>query len=61
MTTRSIVLIGGIEIGLLFSADHVRLLVSGTTRLHAIAAVDWALSGSEADRLTEDAEEASKP
>lgn len=37
------VIFGCTEIGLLLSADQVSMPVFDTTRLHAIAAVDWAL------------------
>ncbi len=38
------VIFGCTEIGLLLSADQVAMPVFDTTRLHALAAVDWALS-----------------
>ncbi|HRE28457.1 MAG TPA: aspartate/glutamate racemase family protein [Anaerolineales bacterium] len=55
------VIFGCTEIGLLLSADHVRLPVFDTTRLHAVAAVDWALGDPAGDRSTEIPEEAPKP
>ncbi len=40
------VIFGCTEIGLLLSADQVKLPVFDTTRLHAVAAVEWALGQS---------------
>ncbi len=42
------VIFGCTEIGLLLSADQVAMPVFDTTRLHAMAAVDWALGPDQA-------------